>query len=181
MYYDPSGNSFIAILGTLVLGTVIGAAFGAVNAALTGQNIWAGIASGAVSGFVSTAGMAIALATGGVGGLALSALFGALAGGGSSAIQQGMTKGWGKIDGGEVFWSAVTSAAFSMVTYGATSFVMNNSVGLESFDKTISFGARLVSNLEIGVIPAMNTLFFGVPVSVAQTSYEVWKHYNNTK
>ncbi|MCK9471549.1 MAG: hypothetical protein WC006_08630 [Bacilli bacterium] len=69
-----------------------------------------------------------------------------------------------------------------MVTYGATSFIMNNSVGLENcVDKTHSFGTRLINNLEIGVIPAMNTLFFSVPVSVAQTSYEVWKHYNNVK
>ena len=74
-----------------IAGALIGGAFGALNAAIKGEDILAGVATGAVSGLICGAvagGLATDIVTGGVGAIGTVAAVSFLVGAGADAINQ---------------------------------------------------------------------------------------------
>ena len=169
MYTDPTGESVLAIIGGLALGTFLGALFGGLTAEATGGDFWAGAAGGAVSGLISTAGTALAITTGGFGGLAIAGALGFGAGLGGSVVQQGIEKGFSNVDTTSALISGSVSLVSNIMCYGATNFAMRESVGLfeDVFDKSIPFLTRYGSALSISPEAVLCTGMFSVPSSIA--------------
>ena len=78
MGYDPTGEFICAAIGALV-----GAAFGAIGAALNGDDIVAGATIGAATGAISGLAVDVGIATGGIGGLAIAVIGGGVASAGN--------------------------------------------------------------------------------------------------
>ena len=78
---DENGDFFFTIIGA-----VSGAISGAINAAVNGDNILSGALIGAGTGAVAGAAVDFAVATGGIGGVAIAAIGGAAASGGGSIL-----------------------------------------------------------------------------------------------
>lgn len=180
MFYDTSGNLLISIGVTLLLGAAIGASAGGISAAATGQDVFAGMAGGAISGLISTAGMALAVTTGGIGGLIIAGTLGFVAGAGSNAVQQGISKGWDNISYEDTAKAGVGSALFSAISFGRMNFAMRESVGLfdDVFDISRPFISRFGSALGISPGAVLATGMFGLPVTIGQTIYDIGVYYS---
>ena len=104
-----------------VIGAVAGAIVGGVSAALSGTDITAGIVSGALSGAISGAAVDIAIATGGVGLVALAGVTLASGAGGaaSSYVNQRMNgKSHDEVDWGTVAIDGVWGAVGGALSFG---------------------------------------------------------------
>lgn len=182
MFTDPNGEVIFGIVATLLLGSAIGAFGGVVTAAATGQDLWAAIAAGAFSGLISTIGIGLSVVTGGLGGLAISAVLGLVGGFGGSIIQQGLSNGWETIDYGVAFISGLISAGLNMLTYGITNFAMRNSIGFEEiFDTNLRFGTRLANSLSFSGLSMLATGMFTGPTTLGQSLMDIITYYGNGK
>ena len=164
MNIDPSGRVFLtvlAILGTLLVGTAIGAVSGAVGAWMTGEDIWAGFVSGALSGLLSTVGAGLAIATGGAWGLVIAGVFGFGSAAIGNVVKQGMTRGWGNVNG----YSVLISGVIGLLT-GVTSYFLSSLA--EVVDKSLKFGKRLIEAMSLSAISLATTFLFTIPISVIQ-------------
>ena len=108
---DPNGEFF----GTLT-GAIGGAIGGLIGAALNGDNLLMGALIGAGTGALAGLGVDFAVATGGLGGVALAAVGGALAGG-IDSVANDVANGR-PVDWGNAAFSAGTGAATNLLSFG---------------------------------------------------------------
>ncbi len=182
MNVDPSGRSltvFLLMLAAVAVGALIGGLCSGIATAATGGDFISGFVGGLVSGAIITVGMAIAFATGGVGGFFLAAGFGFAASFTGSIIQQGMDKGWGNVNYGMAFISGGIGAIFSVITYGFCGAIMQSSVGLFEgiFDMTATFVSKFVEALSLSVESFLLTVMFSAPLTIIQTITDVITTY----
>jgi len=151
MYLDPSGDSFIAILGTIALSAAIGAVIGGIIAAINGDDILAGMASGAISAVIVTVGVAFALTLGPVAGVLVSAASGFGGGFLSDYVNQGMNNGWDNIDYNHAISVGTVTGVFSLLTFGTMSYITSSTPSVFSgiTDTTLAYHSRLNSSLSI--------------------------------
>ena len=166
---DPSGKFFLAILGTMAVGALVGAIAGGVVAIVNGDDFWAGVAGGAVSGAICTLGVAVAVATGGIGGFAIAAAIGFAGGASGDIMSQGIEKGWDNIDPIEAMKVGAITALASVATFGLTSFIASMSTtGFEQVvNKSINIGSRIVQSLTPSFESIFIALGVGFPFSIA--------------
>lgn len=166
---DPSGKFFLAILGTVAIGALVGAIAGGVVALVNGDDFWAGVAGGAVSGAICTLGVAVAVATGGLGGLAIAATVGFAGGFSGDLVSQGIKNGWDNLDFNQAFKVGAITAFASVATFGLTSFISSMSTtGFEQIvDKSIKIGSRIVQSLTPSFESIFIALGVGLPFSMA--------------
>ena len=168
MYIDPSGESFIAILGTIVVSAAIGAVIGVITAAINGDNIAAGMASGAISAVVVTVGIAFALTLGPVAGVLVSAAAGFGGGFLSDCVNQGMNNGWDNIDYNHELSVGTVTGAFSLLTFGTMSYIMNSTPSVFSSitNKALPYLSRLNSSLSISTASFYLAMTYGATYTV---------------
>jgi RHS repeat-associated protein len=184
MNYDPSGYSFIAIGATIVLGALIGGTANAITAMATGQDVKAAFIGGAVSGAISTAGVALAITTGGLGGLAIAGASGFIAGSTGSVVQQGISSDWQDISYDEALKVGAITAVMSMITYGGSNFAMREeATGLfdDIFNSSKPFMSRYSSALAISPESIIGTAMFGIHPTVGQTIIDIYGYYSSQK
>lgn len=184
MYVDPSGESAIlAIIGTLLIGSLIGGLAGGIAAEVTGQSFGAGFAGGAVSGLISTFGMALAVTTGGLGGLAIAGGFGFVSGfSGSITTQLIFNKwDWSEIKLGNAIDSGIITSVVNIFSFGILNFAMRNTVGIfdDIFDKGLGFGTRLVNSLMISGPALTATCLFSAPMITVNSLIDILRSYNS--
>jgi len=111
MYSDPTGH-FI----NTITGTIVGALIGAINAAIKGDDVWAGMVIGAATGAIAGLTADIAIATGGIGAIALAALGGA----GSSGLNYAATElaNGRDVKIGALVMEMTVGAAANLLTFG---------------------------------------------------------------
>jgi len=112
LYSDPTGT-FI----NTITGAIVGAIIGAASAAIAGDNVWAGMAIGAATGAFAGLAADIAIATGGVGAIAIAAVGGALSSGASYAATE--TVNGRQINLGELAVEMTVGAVANLLTVGA--------------------------------------------------------------
>jgi hypothetical protein len=135
MFTDPNGE-FVS--------TILGAVFGYLWAAMTGQDVWVGMVAGAVAGL----GVDIAIATAGAGapltGLLWSAAFGGIAAGGAYAANEMLAgTSFKDINWIEAAKVAALGAVLNIAGYGI-SYVNGLAFG---FSKAPTVLGRMVSSL----------------------------------
>lgn len=96
----------------------IGGFVGGIEALAKGERFISGFAGGAMSGFITTIGLGIGLALGGIGGIIIVGASGLLGGFLGSVIQQGMYYGWDAIDPISAAISGVTTMLTNLLSYG---------------------------------------------------------------
>ena len=125
----------------------MGAVFGAINAAVNGENVWAGIGIGAATGALSGLAVDLAIATGGLlAGIAIAAVGGGIASFGESALNDVVNNKDHKVDWGEAIDSGIFGAATNVLGFG-----MGLEDGVKTGAKTIKqafqyAGKNFVSN-----------------------------------
>ena len=180
MNIDPNGQfailvTVLAIFGSLALGTAIGGLTGAVSSLSSGGSFWAGFAGGALSGLISTAGICLAVATGGIWGAVIGIGVGFMASFSSSIIQQGIEKGWGSVDYWDAFGSGIIGAILGGVTYGLSMLTLGFTAGLESiFDKTVPWVMRAIESLSTSIVSLLSSIFFTLPLTIMQSLLEMF-------
>jgi len=154
MYLDPSGESFIAILGTLALAAVIGGIIGGLTAALNGDDVVAGIASGALSGAIATIGIAVALTLGPTAGILVSASAGFFGGFLGDIVNQGIDNGWDDINYNHALAVGTVSGTFALLTYGTMSYLYNTtpSVFGNITNSALPYLTRLGNSLSLSAV-----------------------------
>ncbi|MFP4287143.1 MAG: RHS repeat-associated core domain-containing protein [Candidatus Izemoplasmataceae bacterium] len=115
--YDDSAGTFI----NTAIGAVVGGIWGGISAAAKGENVWAGVGYGAATGALAGFVVDLALATGGVGGVAIAAGFGFGVGFGTDVGQQMLFEGRN--------WEQVNKKR-ALVTGGITALVTTATFGL---------------------------------------------------
>lgn len=127
-YADTEGTFINTITGALIGGII-----GAINAAIEGDDVWAGAAIGAATGALAGAAADIAIATGGIGAIAIAAAGGAIASGlnyiGNEVVNDRQIK--------------AENLALEM-TIGAAANVLTFGAGAETFKKV---GGKVLSNM----------------------------------
>ena len=113
IYEDTVGTFLNAILGGIIGGIV-----GGITAAVNGDDVLSGACIGAATGALGGLMVDIAVATGGVGAVAIAAIGGALASGGNYALTE-LANGR-DIDCGELAREATIGAAFNVLTFGVS-------------------------------------------------------------
>ncbi|MBQ6023572.1 MAG: RHS repeat-associated core domain-containing protein [Clostridia bacterium] len=98
------------------IGAIAGAITGGIFAAIEGDNVWAGIGIGFATGAIAGFGIDLALATGGIGAIAIAGAFGALASGGNTALNDTANKR--DINWGQALGDAVIGGAFNVLSLG---------------------------------------------------------------
>ncbi|XFA99356.1 hypothetical protein ACAG96_01950 [Candidatus Izemoplasma sp. B36] len=167
MYLDSSGESFIAILGTIALGAVIGGVSGLIAAAINGEDLGAGFLSGAVSGAIIATGLAISLALPTVGGVIASSLSGFIGGGFGDVLNQAWNYGWEKVD----WWHSVgvggLSAVFTLGIFGCLSNIYRSTPSIfgSITDTSISLISRIGNSLSI----SSTTFYLGLNYGAIST------------
>lgn len=184
MYIDPRGESAIlAIIGTLLIGSLIGGLAGGIVAEVTGQSFGAGFTGGAVSGLISTFGMALAVTTGGLGGLAIAGGFGFASGFSGSITQQLISNkwDWSEIKLENAIDSGIVSSVVNMLTFVPLNFAMRNTVGIfdDIFDKGLGFGTRLVNSLMISGPALVATGLFSAPMTTVNSLIDILRLYSS--
>lgn len=168
MYVDPSGD--FAILATILIGTLIGGLIGGVTAAINGDNILAGLAGGAFSGALLTVGMAMALATGGLGGLAISGVFGFAGGATGDIINQGISNNWDNVDFNHAAIVGGVTAVFTIGTFGLMSLASNSAGAFEGVvNKSLSWTLRVNNALRLSPESFIATTMICSPISVSNS------------
>ena len=112
-YADYSGT----FLNTII-GGIVGAISGGISAAINGDNVWAGIGIGAATGALAGLAVDFAVATGGVGAIAIVAVGGALASGANYAGTE-LTNGR-SVDSGVLAVEASVGALANLLTFGVS-------------------------------------------------------------
>jgi len=114
---NPCTNSDRAgtFINTLT-GLLVGGIIGAINAAVSGDNIWAGAAIGAMTGTIAGFTADVAISTGGVCAIAIATVGGALA----SGLNYGATE---KVNGRDIKWDELAvemmiGAVANLLTFG---------------------------------------------------------------
>ena len=110
---DPNGE-FI----NTAIGAVVGAISGGINAYIVGDNPWAGAAIGAATGAIAGAAVDIAIATGGVGAIAIAAVGGGISSGlnnSLNAVANGKT-----INAASLVTDVITGAALNALSFGVS-------------------------------------------------------------
>ena len=110
---DPNGE-FI----NTAIGAVVGAISGAINAYIAGDNPWAGAAIGAATGAIAGAAVDIAIATGGVGAIAIAAIGGGFSSGlnnSLNAVANGKS-----ISAASLVTDVITGAALNALSFGVS-------------------------------------------------------------
>lgn len=163
MYLDPSGKSFIAILGTIVLAAIIGAIIGGVTAAINGDDIGAGMASGAISAVIVTVGVAVSLTLSPVAGVIVSAGAGFTGGYISDIVNQGMKNGWDNIDLNHAVSVGIITSAVSLLTFGTMSYITNSTPSYFSgiTNTALPYLSRLNSSLSISTASFCVAITYG--------------------
>ena len=110
-FIDTNGE-FINMLAGAIAGGIVGA----ISAALSGDNILAGMATGATTGAIAGFAVDVAVATGGIGGIAIAAAGGAFANGLNYAATELINDR--PIDGGVLAIEATTGAISNLFTFG---------------------------------------------------------------
>jgi hypothetical protein len=100
----------------MITGAIFGGIFGGINALISGDDIWAGIGIGAGTGALAGLTADLAIATGGLGGMAIAAVGGALANG-ANYVATEVVNGR-EIDGGRLALEMTIGAASNMLTFG---------------------------------------------------------------
>lgn len=109
-FLDTNGE-FINMLAGAIAGGIVGA----INAALSGDDILAGAAMGAATGAIAGAAVDLAVATGGIGGIAIAAVGGSIA---NTTNYIATEKINGRnIDGGVLAIEAATGALSNVFTF----------------------------------------------------------------
>ena len=144
-YSDTTGTFINTITGALV-----GAIVGAINAAIKGDDVLAGAAIGAATGALAGVAADVAIATGGVGGLAIAALGGAISSGSNYAATELVND------------RSVNGANFALeATVGAVANVLTFGLGKGSLTPR---AGKLLSNMKSDF---MNSVMKGTTKSVA--------------
>ncbi len=114
--YDDSAGTFI----NTAIGAVVGGIWGGVSAAAKGENVWAGIGYGAATGALAGLVVDFALATGGVGGLAIAAVGGFFVGVGTDVGQQMLFEGknWEQVNKKRALTTGGITALVTTTTFG---------------------------------------------------------------
>ena len=99
-----------------ITGAIIGGIIGGISAAIAGDSIWAGIGIGAGTGALAGLAADVAIATGGVGAIAIAAVGGAMASGINYAATE-VVNGR-EIDAGTLALEMTIGAAANMLTFG---------------------------------------------------------------
>ena len=135
MFVDNNGCFISAIFGT-----IFGALWGGISAAVNGGNFLAGAAAGAIGGFISGIALDAAAVTGGVGGLIIAGIVGALGGFAGDVLGQAWVDGKSinEIKWGQAILSGVITGVTNVLTFG---------VGLKAFDSKNVPGAGFFKNL----------------------------------
>lgn len=100
----------------MITGAIFGGFWGGINALISGDDIWAGISIGAGTGAMAGLCADFAIATGGLGGLALAAMGGAVSNG-INYLATEVVNGR-EIDGGRLVLEMTIGAATNMLTFG---------------------------------------------------------------
>ena len=127
-YIDPQGTFICTIIGALVGGVI-----GAINAAIEGDDVWAGMVIGAGTGALAGAAADVAIATGGVGAVVIAAAGGAVASGTNYVATEIVNDR--PINGGKLAVEMTIGAVANVLTFG---------VGGGSLEKA---GGKLISNI----------------------------------
>ncbi|MCD4826725.1 MAG: RHS repeat-associated core domain-containing protein [Acholeplasmataceae bacterium] len=168
MHVDPSGKSFLAILGTVVLGAAIGGYVGAITAAINGDDIGAGFCSGAVAGAIISVGIATAVALGPALGMPFAAGTGFLGGGLGDVVSQGMNKGWNKIELGHSLIVGGISAAITLGSFCTMSYIASSTPSLfgNMVNRTIPIMTRISNSLSLTATTAFLAFTYGATGSL---------------
>ena len=137
---------YIDTVGTFVntiIGGFIGGIVGGITAACNGDNFWAGVGIGAATGALAGLAADVAIATGGVGAIAIAAVGGAIASGSNYALTE-VVNGR-KVDGGTLAVEATVGAAFNVLTFGVGGGSLKKAVG-STVKSTISTMKNNLSN-----------------------------------
>ena len=163
MNIDPSGEFFLAILGTLVVAAIVGAVVGGVVALINGENILAGFASGAITAVITTIDLSISLTFGGYVGLLVSSVFGFLGGYVGDIFNQGISKGWDSIDRSHAAKVGAINGAFTVLSFGIFKYIYQSSSSIfgDVINGKLSFLTRLNSSLSITAPSFYLTLTYG--------------------
>jgi hypothetical protein len=168
MYLDPSGESFIAILGTVFLGAVIGGISGFIAAAINGDDLGAGFFSGAISGAIIATGLAIALALPLVGGVVASSFAGFVGGTFDDILNQKWNgNSWSNIDWLHAVGVGGLTALFTLGSFGCFSHIYRStpSVFGSITNASTSLSSRIGSSLSINVA----TFYLGITYGFIST------------
>ncbi len=174
MNVDPNGTVFVTIFlifASIALGALVGGLCNGIAAASTGGDFVSGFVGGLVSGAVITVGMALAFATGGVGGLAVAALFGFAASFTGSIVQQSLDPNKTEISFLSALASGIVGMVFGAIGYGVSMFIMQSTVGLFDavLDMTSSFASRFVAALSMSLGSFLLTVTFSASISFIQS------------
>ena len=171
MYLDPSGESFIGILATLVLGTVIGGISGFIAALINGDDLVAGFWSGFISGVIITTGVAIALTLPFIAGVVVSTFFGFVGGFTGDILNQGISNNWTKIDTNHALGVGFVTGLVTLFSFGISSYIYRSTPYLfkNVLDKTLSFTTRLNNSLSMNVHSFYLILTYGSIGSVSNS------------
>jgi len=171
MYLDPSGDSFMAILGTVTLAAIIGGLIGGLTAAINEDDIAAGIVSGAISSVIVTVGVATALTLGPVAGVIASAGLGFLGGFAGDIVNQWMTIGLKNVDYTHAYAVGAVTGVISLLTFGFMSYITGSTPYLFSkiTDTSLSYLSRLNSSLSLNTLSFYLALTYGVIFTAVNT------------
>ena len=115
MYVDPSGESFLLIIAVIFLGGLIGGTAGLFSKT-DSEDPWGAFFGGFINGAINTAGLAAAIATGGVWGLAIAAGSGFAGGFLGNTTNQLIS--YENYSFGLALASGGLSAAYNMIMFG---------------------------------------------------------------
>lgn len=110
-YIDEQGT----FVGT-IFGAIVGGIAGGIGAAINGDDIWAGVSIGIGTGALAGAAVDIAVATGGVGAIAIAAIGGAVASGVSYIATE--TVNGREVKGGQLAVEATVGAVMNTLSFG---------------------------------------------------------------
>ena len=138
IYIDNVGTFVNTIIGGFIGGIV-----GGITAACNGDNFWAGVGIGAATGALAGLAADVAIATGGVGAIAIAAVGGAIASGSNYALTE-VVNGR-EVDGGTLAVEATVGAAFNVLTFGVGGGSLKKAAG-STVKSTVSTMKNNLSN-----------------------------------
>ena len=149
MHVDPSGKSFLAILGTVLCAAVGGFV-------------------GAVAGAIISVGLATAIALGPVVGGVVATGSGFMGGYAGDVVSQGMTKGWDKINGNHALAVGGVTALITLGSFGIMSYIARSTPSLfgNMVNRTIPIMTRVNNSLSLTATTAFLALTYGATGSL---------------
>ena len=115
----------------MATGFLVGGIIGGINSALDGRSFWKGAAIGAASGAVSGFAVDLAVATGGIGGIVIAVVGGAVAGGGGNFADQTLIEGktLDEVDWKDVCVEATVGGAANLLSFGVSGGSLEKATG----------------------------------------------------